>query len=150
MIPAVKCRRGMTLAELMVSLAMVAIMIVMVVSFSMLLTDRTRSSGENLSFQQDFAAVKAGVEGWMANTAGQTLTADENAVKAGENTLQFQNGVLSAGDIDIRTETVRAVTFHLAEENGEYLLFCTVMRAESEDSYTFCVNPRVGEMVGAS
>ena len=150
MIPAVKCRRGMTLAELMVSLAMVAIMIVMVVSFSMLLTGRTRSSGENLSFQQDFAAVKAGVEGWMTNTTGQTLTADENAVKAGENTLQFQNGVLSAGDIDIRTETVRAVTFHLAEENGEYLLFCTVMRAESEDSYTFCVNPRVGEMVGAS
>lgn len=149
MIPAVKCRRGMTLAELMVSLALVAVMIVVVVSFVMLLTGHTQTNGQRLAFQQDFTAVKASVEGWMGKTAGSDLSTDGKSVSAGENTLQFKNGVLSAEDVNLRAESIEAVSFELVEENGEYLLFCQVTPANGEGSYTFCVNPRVGEKVGA-
>lgn len=159
MSPAVKSRRGMTLAELMVALAMVAVMITMVVSFVVLMTNHTRANSEKLAFQQDFAAVKAGVESWMSATIGQSLVAeggsgdtiDATALTAGDaNTLRFQNGVLSGNDISIRVQSIGAVTFLLEDKNGEYLLFCTVTRADSEDSYTFCVNPRAGEPGGAS
>lgn len=152
MIPAVKTRRGMTLAELMVAMAMVAVMIVMVVSFTMLMTEHTRTNGEELAFQQDFAAVKAAVEGWMDSNAGQTLICDEASVTAGESsTLKFNYGVLTAGELSLRTDSIGAVTFELFGDNGEYLLFCTVTRADSEDGgYTFCVNSRVGETVGGA
>ena len=150
MIPAVKSRRGMTLAELMVSLALVAVMITVVVSFVMLLTGHTQSNGQRLAFQQDFTAVKVCVEGWMTQTAGSALSTDEKSVTAGEeNVLQFKNGVLSGGGFTLRTESIEAVTFQLEGENGEYLLFCQVTPADGGESYTFCVNPRVGEMVGA-
>ena len=158
MIPAVKSRRGMTLAELMVSLAVVTVMLVMAVSFVSLITGHTRANGRNLAFQQDFAVVKAGVESWMG-AAGDHITAeggtsgqiDATALRASEtNILQFQNGVLSGKGIDLRAESIGAVTFLLEEKNGRYLLFCTVTRAEGTDSYTFCVNTRIGEMGGGT
>jgi len=161
MIPAVKSRRGMTLAELLVSLALVAVMIVVVVSFVMLLTGHTRANGEHLAFQQDFAAVKACVESWMEKHGGKPLLEVQPEgepdpigvsldVGAGESdTLKFQNGVLSAGGFKLRADTIENITFYLDGSNGEYLLFCTVTRVDSDEPYTFCVNPRVGEMAGA-
>ena len=147
---AVKCRRGMTLAELMVTLGLVVVMIAMAVSFVMMMSGQTKASGDNLVFQQDFSAVNAVVEGWMTSVAGQTLTVEGSAVTAGDKSLQFQNGVLFVTDgVDLRTASIGAVTFQLEGWPGKYLLFCTVQRAESTESYTFCVYPRVGETVGA-
>ena len=149
MIRAAYSRRGMTLAELMVAMGMVAIMIVMIVSFTMLMTGHTQGNGERLVFQQDFAVVKAQVEGWMNANAGQELTEENDTVKAGDSTLKFQYNVLTAGDNTYRTESIESVTFDLVNKGDEYLLFCTVTGAD-EVSYTFCVNPRVGETVEVS
>ena len=156
MIPPVKSRRGMTLAELIVAMAMVVILIVMVVSFVTIMTGHTRTSSENLAFEQDFAAVKAGVEAWMSATAGKELSAvggtndkiDATALKAEDKTLRFEHGMLTGGNAPIRAESVGTVTFLLQEKSGQYLLFCTVTRADGKDSYTFCVDPRVGEPGG--
>lgn len=65
MCPEMKSRRGMTLAEIMVALAMVSIMIVMVVSFVQLMSERTRVNAENLAIQQELRQIESGVEGWM-------------------------------------------------------------------------------------
>ena len=70
---AVKSRRGMTLAEIMVALGMVAIMIVMVVSFVLLLSNRTQNNNALQSIQQDRQRIQAGVENWMDAVAGQRL-----------------------------------------------------------------------------
>ena len=164
MISPVKSRRGMTLAELMVSVAMVAIMIVMAVSFVTLMSGHTRTSNENLSFQQDFAAVKAGVEGWISAAAGEELQlAQANpeyvlaSISTGPTgstqTLRFQNGALrgtlpGGKTFSIYGATIAGVTFELVDKAGDYLLFCTVNRANSQDSYTFCVDTRVGEAGG--
>jgi len=66
MLPNCKSRRGMTLAEIMVALGLVAIMIVMVVSFALLISQRTRANAENLGAQQDRAAIKSSVEAWLS------------------------------------------------------------------------------------
>ena len=151
MIPAISSRRGMTLAELLVTLALVVIMIAMAVSFVMMMSGQTKASENNLAFQQDFSMVKSVVEGWMTKTVGQTVTATESAVTAGDGgVLQFSNGTLTAGtDVHIRLVNVESVRFALEKKGGDYLLFCTVYRAGSGESYIFCVNPRVGETVGA-
>lgn len=153
MIRAANSRRGMTLAELMVAMGMVAIMIVMIVSFTMLMTGHTQMNGDRLAFQQDFAMVKAGVESWMELNAGQTLLPEgvSDEITAGEdNTLKFENNALRAGEQTYRTESITAVTFELVAPEGttEYLLFCTVTGVEDEMEYTFCVNPRAGETAG--
>lgn len=149
----VKSRRGVTLAELMVSLALVAIVIVMVVSFALLLSEKTRAGEDNLLFQQDFSVVKTGVEDWMSQMVGKELTTDTDgtALNAeGAGSLEFQGSVLSGSDIHTRLESVDSVTFELVEKSGDYLLFCTVTRVDSEETYTFCVNPRVGDSTGGS
>ena len=162
--PAVKSRRGMTLAELMVSVAMVAIMIVMAVSFVTLMSGHTRTSNENLSFQQDFASVKAGVESWISAAAEEGLELDKvdseyvlasipTGPTGSTQTLRFQNGALrgtlpGGKTFSIYGATIAGVTFDPRPEAGDYVLFCTVTRANSQDSYTFCVAPRVGEAGG--
>lgn len=151
MIRAAYSRRGMTLAELMVAMGMVAIMIVMIVSFTMLMTGHTQGNGERLAFQQDFAVVKAQVESWMELNQASIQNWDEKSVTAGDSTLKFEYKVLTAGDNTYRAENITAVTFELVpnEDTTEYLLFCAVKGVNGEN-YTFCVNPRVGETVEVS
>lgn len=157
MIPAANSRRGMTLAELMVALGMVAIMIVMIVSFVVLMTGHTQANGERLAFQQDYAVLKSQVEAWMNTNAGTELTWDDTTdwcqtVKAGDSTLGLQYNTLTAGSYTYRVEAIESVTFRLEVkgegENRNYLLFCAVTGVNGEH-YTFCVNPHVGETVGA-
>ena len=160
MFPAANSRRGMTLAELMVTMAMVAIMIVMVVSFVTLITGHTQMNGQRLAFQQDYAVLKSQVEAWMDTNAGTELTWDNQvddtdwyrSVKAEGSTLSLQYNTLTAGSYTYRVETIESVTFRLEvkgeDENRNYLLFCAVTGVNGEH-YTFCVNPHVGETVGA-
>ena len=172
--PAVKSRRGMTLAEILVALGVVLVMITMVISFVLLITNRTRANSVNLTYQQDFTMVKSCVEGWMnAVHAGELETEngtedtiDATAVKAvvdvadGVQTLslRFRNGVLvgqlEEGILSAHTQTVTSVTFLLEEKDGEKLLFCNVIGEDPDNdnewNYTFCVNPRVGEPGGAA
>ena len=148
MFPAANSRRGMTLAELMVALGMVAIMIVMIVSFVVLMTGHTQANGERLAFQQDYAVLKSQVEAWMNTNAGRPLDCDGNSVKAEGSTLGLQYNTLTAGSYTYRVEAIESVTFHVEEKGGQYLLFCAVTGVNGEH-YTFCVNPHVGETVGA-
>ena len=151
----VKSRRGVTLAELLVSIALVAIVIVMVVSFALMLSERTKASEDNLLFQQDYSMVKTGVEVWMSQVTdvvtaegGTEGQIDAVMLKSGDTTLQFKNGVLDGSEIAARMEHIGSVTFMLVENaDHEYLLFCKVTKAESNESYIFSVNPRVGEKV---
>ncbi len=132
-----KSRRGMTLAEIMVALGLVAIMIVMVVSFVLLMSERTQANSKNLEVQQDRAVIKSGVEAWLAavtkeNAAlslqaadstpltpdpeenGLTITRPDSdaagcKVLAGDNlTLSFAYGVLKGQLPDGKTITVHA------------------------------------------
>ena len=179
--PEVNNRRGMTLAEIMVALAMVSIMIVMVVSFVQLMSERTRVSGENLAVQQELSQVESGIEGWMnAMTKARATIAQEKTGETAEGELIYgkliatvegenyeltfsyhalkgelvKEGESEGRVITIRTEKVTGITYDLVTKgtgaDTEYLLFCivTVGEADAEETYRFCVNPRVGEQIG--
>lgn len=164
---ALRSRRGVTLAEIMVALAMIAIMITMVVSFVFLITNRTKENAANDALRQDRQMLERGVEGWLAAVTekGAELSFTDDAVTAtieGETyTLKFTNATLR-GDlpegqaITIRTQSVKAISFEMmTSENDptDHLLFCTVISEDQnsgeDTSYTFCVNSRVGEIGGA-
>lgn len=180
MLPNWKSRRGVTLAEIMVALAVVAIMIVMVVSFTLLISERTGASADNLDAQQERVVLKSSVEAWLSAVTkenatlslkaadpatlvtdsavpGLTITRSGNKVVTdGGLTLSFSYGTLKGKlpdgkTVTVHTETVESVHFYLAEKSAggetEYLLYCAI--TDGLGTYTFCVNPHVGEKGGA-
>ena len=170
---AMKSRRGMTVAEIVVALALVSIMITMVVSFTALITGRTKANQAADAMRADCDKVQAAVKGWLdgVNLAGaevtffpeegkQTASALTATVGAGEDaqtyTLKHSYAALSGNlpeekTITIRTETVKAVEFEVMKNGSDYLVFCylTCENPETKETvnYTFCINPRVGETV---
>ncbi len=167
-----RSRRGMTLAEIMVSLALVSIMIVMAVSFVMLVTQRTRANTANDLVRQDCLKIEAGAEGWLNALAKegasgfsveQFVEPDEEGVKidkvlkAGGFELSFSYGTLTGtlpeGEINISTECVKTVLFEVMENDTDFLVFCRIECENTESGksvfHTFCINPRAGEKGGA-
>ncbi len=154
-----RSRRGATLAEIMVSLALVSIMIVMAVSFVMLVTQRTRANTANDLVRQDCLKIEAGAEGWLNALAGGEIPVQEDGVlKAGEFELSFSYGALTGTlpegeSINISTGCVKTVLFEVMENGTDFLVFCHIECENTESGksvfHTFCINPRVGEKGGA-
>ena len=149
-----RSRKGVTLAEIMVVLALVAIMITMVVSFVMLITERTRANAQNDAMRRDVEIIRTGAERWLDATAPTTLTADGGKVTAGESSLVFQygslRGTLPGGEsVSMRTESVSSVSFEVMANGEDTLLFCyiTCQDIETDETVTFtvCLNSHVGE-----
>ena len=164
-----RSRRGVTVAELVVALALVSVMSIVVISFIMLMNSRTKANAANDTVIQDRQIIKAGVEAWLENSladgAAFSLQADNKSVCSQydgvENscTLVFEDGVLqgtypNGEPLTIRTKSVSDITFQLMMADGskDFLLFCTVIGGEEDlgkkTSYTFCVNPHEGENGG--
>lgn len=167
MISAVKSRKGMTLAEIMVSLALVAIIITMTASFVALITERTRVNRENETLREDRALIQSGVESWitsmlsggysiMTSEKSPNLFASNDETKDPSYALSFDNNRLmgtrpDSESIVLSTEKVTGISFSITSktenEITKKIYFCTVKSA-NEVSYTFCVYPRIGEAVG--
>ncbi len=166
MVKRFKDRRGATLAEIMVAVALVSVMIVMAVSFAQLMTQRTQANAANDAVLQDRQKTESVLESWVdiLVSQGAVFFVDEEdsgllIATAGEEkyTLRFTSEhVIAAlpdnGEISLYTETVTEIEFDLMTNGNDFLLFCTVTSENDyvgeELSCTFCVNPRVGETVG--
>lgn len=157
----------MTLAEIMVCLAVVAIAITMVVSFAMLMSERTKASRARLETQQDLTLIETVAENWLDRMSGLnasfSLSDNRKSVTAAVTetvegveteatyTLGFSygsfTGTLPGGEtISVPTEQIEGVVFSLEGNGSDVLFFCTVTTAE--DEITFAINPRIGEIVG--
>ena len=172
MLSTMKSRRGVTLAEIMVAIALVAVMCTMVVSFTMLMTRRTRANQISDSMRQDCQKIEAAVEGWLNTmneegasidaTIGEERTALLVAEKEGVScTLQFSYNTLTGNlssdaesenkALTVRTETVAKVEFAVLNNDSDCLVICyvTCQNPETQESveYTFCINPRVGDSI---
>ena len=142
-------RRGMTLAEILICIAVVAIAVVMVVSFSVSMGGRTRRSNAQLEAREEVELVESVTRSWLNNvltggakfeeTADWTdaLTATGTAPAEGEPapqyTLRVQYKTLTgtrpgAEDIRVRTEYVTGAAFYVAQnESGtDTLFYCRV------------------------
>lgn len=164
--PRFTSKRGMTLAEIMVALAVVAVMITLVVSFAVMLGDRVDISGARLEAQQDMDLLESGAEGWISSMtqSGAAYSADGGnlTAKIGEEeyTLSFVYSSLTGtrpdgSSLTVRTERVKSAEFQVEQNGGDALFFCTVTyeipqagsNVPAVETHTFCINPRVGETV---
>ena len=168
MFKTMRARKGVTLAEITVALALVSIMITLVVSFVISITTRTKANAAYDAMRRDCTLIESVAERWMKEVAKSgysipnssavtTLTAKEdldNPTSAQCDLSFSQNhfiGELPIGSIiKIRTETVKSITFD-ALNDTETMLIChiTCVNPENGDEVDFhiCVNPRVGDAV---
>lgn len=169
-------RKGTTLAELCVVLALVAIVSTMVVSFSLLMSQRVTLSTTRLNVMNDLESVDAIAEGWLGQMkllgAELSLQTHENTGRkwiqakkdAQTYTLSFDEeekmlkGTLPDGeDMVFAPTAVRGIEFDQVENwnKTDRLFFYTVIYnlpgadgSNGQQTQTFCANPRVGETYG--
>lgn len=147
-------RRGVTLMELCIVIALVAILSTMVVSFSVLTSRRSRAAAERLSAMEEIAEVEVVVEAWFGAMGDRahlaSVSAGGDVLVLGEGKLSFDGSRLTGtvpgeSGYSLPVEYVTGVKF---SQSGE-VYFCRVEYevAGKGESITFCVNPRVGETV---
>ncbi len=73
-------RRGMTLAEIMICIAVVSIAVVMVVSFSIMIGDRMERSQAQLEAREELEMIESLTRGWLNNILMQQVDADPKPV----------------------------------------------------------------------
>lgn len=163
-------RRGVTLAELCVTLAVVAVAAVMAVSLSLIISNRVKVSIAKNEAQNDVRMIENTLTDWMDNVVGNGAIIAEiksnsllSADIEGESyTLSFSEGNLFGNlpggkSISIYTERVKSVSFSaLSRQNySDVIVFCTVdyiipqIGSDNalEASYTFCCNPHISDII---
>lgn len=167
-------KKGITLTEICVALAVLSIVSLVVVSFAAMATGRGATGTDKLKFMQDIELLEAVVDDWFeavyTGAGSVTVESGEPMAKRAQETtsdltLQWNNGNLIAvfpaegGESVSRTfqfEVITDVQFEVKENPSkpDEIFFCTVtyvyrqgQNKEVEKNYTFCINPRVGESV---
>ena len=158
-------KKGSTLAELCVVLALIATASAMIASFSMLISARTNLSTARLNAMNDLELVESVTEGWMSRMVEQGIEAslDGYTLESGSYDLSFSpgnrilSGTLPDGDITVQLDQVSAINYEVLRENGNVLCICTVKLemptlasndTKEYSSRTFCVNLNVGDTYG--
>lgn len=151
-------RKGATMAEICIIMAVISIVSMSVVSFITMTSGRSAASIGRLEAIDDLELVETVVDKWFAQTT-QPITIDEGMVKVdGLAAIRVDNKTLSVGfqgtDMeDYPLERVKALffTYEESDTKDDVLYFCTVtyyLKNEDEEQiYTFCINPRVGETI---
>ena len=126
-------KRGFTLVELSVVMALLAIIATMIVSFSSLAGGFVSENNKEYSFLEDYAALKQQLLSWVAenDTPDSQFTVGllgNLIVKENENQkyVSFSEGVLSLDTKQISNlDTIRRVYFTATDKNDK-LIKCTV------------------------
>ncbi len=176
-------KKGITLTEICVALAVLSIISVVVVSFAAMVTGRGATGTDKLKYMQDIELLEAMVEDWFeaVYTGVGSVTVATDAPESTEptdpsaptepfekhtwlqtaegKTLQYvsQNlvAVFDEGvPLNVQLESITGVEFEVEPGDNDELFFCTVtyvyrqgQNKEVEKTYTFCINPRVGESI---
>lgn len=135
-----RSRKGVTLAEIVVALALVAIMSTMVVSFVIIISRRTQANAVNDAMRRDCMLIEATADHWL-------YAADQNQEEPDvEDLLDFIQNSLDLETVDVQTISKANITMF---ENGEDKLFILSIPV-GEDIFKICVNSRIDEKRGAT
>ena len=146
-------KKGMTLAEIVVVLAVVAIVSTIVVSFSLMVNRKAQISRNKVDVVGEITLVEKLVDNWVYQ---QTLNSNELTI--GTDDIISSNGdKLSLIDNKIlgyEVENIESITFEKYEKNNDMLIICTINyyllnSAGNKDinSYVFCINEYIGDIV---
>ena len=151
-----KCeKRGFTVAELCIVLAVISIVSTVVISFTAMVTQRSKISRAQLSALQDIELIETLVEAHIesvSNTSDNQVTVfwniDDKKLTVGNNTYTFE----SVEEISFSTLTENTKKTENTETATDILYICKVTyqipyEKNTTHTYTFCVNPYVGETV---
>ena len=163
MIRKVERKKGATLIELTIVLAVLAIVSTMIVSFSVFLSARVDTSVKANSLMQDVVSIKATFESWVNDLTEEQATfscEDASSLKATVNSSEYSititDNVLSATmpsgeDITINLEVVNTLTFNVVENGSKtQTLFICKAHYWADDKlqyFSFTVNPFVSDVV---
>ena len=160
-----KNRKGFTLSELCIVLALVAIVSTIVISFCLIMNKRSAISRARLDIVNEVNAVETLIEKWVDKMSEQGAVfgkAEDGSLLATVNNVDYKatfvNGELKAsvpdGDNEMALATTRieSIAFGMVSKDGDTMFFCTatallpqVNGEAKEEKYTFCVNSRIGE-----
>ena len=158
-----KNKKGYTLVELVIVLAVLAIAATMAVSFSTMIHSAQSISRARHEALQEVKVAEALIEGFIERNAKELLATETTSAVAGEklfvenenNTAVFLNNAGAFyvdGNGVIFFEYIESIKFEIISEGNpaDELYYCTIEYsvAESQHTYTFCVNPYVGEKMG--
>jgi prepilin-type N-terminal cleavage/methylation domain-containing protein len=149
----VRCgKRGFTVAELCVVLALVGIISVMIISFSVMMGDHTDALDAQYDFLEECTTLENALRIWVAEYDVPTNTfavADGKLAINGTTGVEFRNGKLSLGEKSLPgLNTVAAVSF---EEHGD-LIKCNITAAQAgmeQTSVSFVFSLRAGAIARA-
>ena len=188
----IKSRKGATLSELVIVLAVLVIASGMVVTFSSMMHGAQGVSNERHEALQDVVTAEALIEGFIENNTREGYFVEGKITDESLPALSFYNGVdskvayiqmwangafvMSNNENPVMTfEHIKSITFEVVAGNYndqqdkeewflssadntkiyyksnhyDILYYCTIVYevADTEYTYTFCVNPYVGEEV---
>lgn len=135
-------KRGFTLVELSVVLALVALLSTMVVSFSVFFSGFVNGNNAEYDYLEDHAALKDSLCTWLAEQDGEqsifTPSADGLTVTNGTSqTVTFSDGVLTMGESTVKNlDGIHAVRFSVDED--ETLIKCETFRFSDSGKKTAC------------
>ena len=171
----VKRRRGFTLSELCIVLALVAIVGTIVTSFCLVIHRRSVISRARLDIVNEINVVETYVERWVDKMyeKGATFSIAEDGtltatIEGVDYEATFTDGVFNgalpeAEPMTYTTMRIESLTFDFEpkkegaggtenEGKGDKIFFCTatallpqVNGEDKQEQYTFCVNSRIGE-----
>ena len=164
----IKQKRGFTLSELCIVLALVAVVATIVTSFCLVVHQRSVISSARLNIVNEVNVVETFVERWvdkMSEKGATFSTSEDGTLTATLEGVDYKatfsegvfNGAVPSGEngMTFSTTSIDSVVFEVESQNGDTIFFCTATALlpqingdAKEEIYTFCVNSRIGESFG--
>jgi prepilin-type N-terminal cleavage/methylation domain-containing protein len=164
----IKQKRGFTLSELCIVLALVAVVATIVTSFCLVVHQRSVISSARLNIVNEVNVVETFVERWVDKMSEKGATfsiSEDGTLTATLEGVDYEatfsegvfNGAVPSGEngMTFSTTSIDSVVFEIESQNGDTIFFCTatallpqVNGDAKEEKYTFCVNSRIGESFG--
>ena len=166
-LPARGAKKGSSLAEMCVVLAVVSIVTLMVVSFTTMVSARGTVGAAKLKMMEDRQLTKIVLDGWLyqALAADATVTVDANgnisaSLSEGEpyTVLLEEDRIVAPvpgeDPLFCPINTLTSLTFiEMSHENGDAIYFCTAAYelpnpsgGVIQRSFTFALNPHIGDV----
>lgn len=133
-----KHRKGFTLSELCIVLALVAMVSTIVISFCLIMNKRSVISRARLDIVNEVNAVETLIEKWVDKMSEQGAVfgkAEDGSLVATVNNVDygatFVNGELkasvpdSANEMTFATTRIESMAFDLVSKDGDRMFFCT-------------------------
>ena len=144
-----RTKRGFTLAELSVVLAVLMVASALVATFTVMARRSQSQSAAKGELLADIGLAESLIEGFLQSGGPASVSADGSKLLQGDGALYYADGQLVTPNTAAVLEHITDIHFAslVDDGTGDTIYFCTLSYGEGQ-AYTFCVDPYVGEQLG--